>query len=127
MEDKTVYISGPIGNAGNCSPEQIIKNVELAEDIYGELIKKGYAPYCPHMSYYPDKRWREAGGMALSHAEWLNLDKKWVKACKYFYYMTPEKYGESRGAKMEFEWAKGWGKKIFTSIEEIPDKIEITV
>ena len=41
--------------------------------------------------------------------------------------MTPEKYGESHGAKMEFDWATQWGKRIFTSLEEVPDKIEIPV
>lgn len=129
MEDKTIYVSGPIGNMGKCTSEEILHNVELAEDIYGTLIKKGYAPYCPHLSYYPDKRWKEQGNSdwIFDHGDWLELDKKWVKACKYFYYMTPEKYGESRGAKMEFDWAKQWGKKIFTSLEEVPDKIEIPV
>ena len=41
--------------------------------------------------------------------------------------MTPEKYGESRGAKLELSWAKEMGKKIFTSVEEVPSKIAITL
>ena len=127
MDDRTIYVSGPIGNHGKCTPEEIQQNVIIAEDIYGELIKKGYAPYCPHMSYYPDKRWRETGVRALTHEEWLALDKRWVKACKYFFYMTPEKYGESSGAKMEFEWATKWGKRIFMDMDEVPSKLEVSI
>lgn len=127
MEDKTIYISGPIGNAGKCTPEQQIQNVQNGEDIYGVLIKKGYAPYCPHMSYYPDKRWREQNTHDLKHDDWLNLDKKWVNACKYFFYMVPETYGESHGAKMELQWAKDWGKRVFYDLKEVPDKIELQI
>ena len=125
--DFSIYISGPIGNAGKCTPADIIKNVELAEDIYGELIKKGWNPECPHMSYYPDKRWRKEGTMDLTHKDWLALDKQKVWKCKYFFYMKPEIYGDSHGAEMELEWAKQWGKRIYTDLREIADKIEVPV
>jgi hypothetical protein len=129
MENKSIYISGPIGNAGKCTPEQQIVNVQNGEDIYGALIAKGYAPMLPHLSYYPDKRWRDNGTrkFMFDHATWLNLDKQHVWNCKYFYYMLPEIYGESKGAKMEYEWAKMWGKRIFTNLDEVPSKHEITV
>ena len=104
-----------------------MKNVHLGEDIYGALIAKGWNPECPHMSYYPDKRWRENGTMDLTHEDWLKLDKQKVWKCKYFFYMVPEIYGESHGAEMELKWAQQWGKRIFTSIEEVPDKIEMAV
>jgi hypothetical protein len=41
--------------------------------------------------------------------------------------MTPEKYGDSKGAKLELSWAKALGKKIFTNIDEVPSKIAITL
>ena len=129
MEDKTIYISGPIGNGGKCSPEQQLKNVYNGEELYGQLMAKGYSPFLPHLSYYPDKRWRDEGvtKFMFDHNTWLNVDKQWVKRCKYFYYMLPEIYGESKGVRMELGWAKEWGKRIFTSIDEVPSKIEITL
>lgn len=129
MEDRTVYLSGPIGNAGKCTPEQQLINVITAEDIYGALMDKGYAVYCPHLSYYPDKRWRDTGmtKFMFNHNKWLEMDLQWVNKCKYFFYMTPEKYGESTGAKREFDFATKLGKKIFTTLDEVPNKLEITI
>ncbi len=129
MDDRTIYISGPIGNGGKCTPEQQLQNVFNGEELYGQLMAKGYAPFCPHLSYYPDKRWRDTGTkkFIFDHDTWLNIDKQWVKNCRYFFYMLPEKYGDSKGAKMEYDWAKKWGKRIFTNIKEVPSKLEIPV
>lgn len=124
MEDRSIYISGPIGNAGRCTPEEIVANVQRGEDIYGALIAKGWNPECPHMSYYPDKRWRETNKYNFNHDKWLELDKQKVWNNKYFFYMVPEIYGESTGARREYEWAKQWGKKIFTSLDEVPNTLE---
>jgi len=125
MDDRTIYVSGPIGNGGKCSPEQQIINVQAGEEIYGKLIAKGYAPFLPHLSYYPDKRWREEHSYHFDHATWLAIDKQWVKNCKYFYYMLPEIYGESKGAKMELNWARDMGKRIFTDLKDVPSKHSI--
>jgi len=129
MEDKTIYLSGPIGNAGKCSAEEQLKNIRNGEELYGKLMAKGYSVFCPHLSYYPDKRWREEKiiKFMFDHETWLNVDKQWVHKCKYFFYMTPEEFGDSKGAKMELEWAKDWGKRIFYDINEVPSKHEITV
>jgi len=127
MEDKTIYLSGPISNKGKCTEEQMEKNVQIAEEIYAKLVEKGYAPFCPHLSYYPDKRWREQNIRTISHSTWMEIDRQWVHKCKYFFYMKPEIYGESCGAKLEFEQAKKEGKRIFTDLKEVPSKIEIQV
>ena len=127
MDDRSIYISGPIGNGGKCGEEQIIKNVHNGEDIFMKLIGKGWNPECPHMSYYPDKRWRAEHLGDFDHSVWLALDKMKVYNNKYFFYMTPEEYGASKGAKMEYDWAVLWGKKIFTSIDEVPTKLETVI
>ena len=129
MEDKTIYISGPIGNGGKCTAEQQILNVINGEELYGQLMAKGYSPFLPHLSYYPDKRWREGDvkQFMFDHATWLSVDKQWVHKCKYFFYMNPEIYGESKGAKIELSWAKDLGKRIFYDISEVPSKHEITI
>jgi hypothetical protein len=127
MEDLSIYISGPISNADKCTPEQIVNNIVAGEDIYGALIKKGWNPECPHMSYYPDKRWKEQNIYNFDHGDWLRLDKQKVWKNKYFFYMLPEKYGESKGAEMELAWAKQWGKKIFTSLDEVPTQLATVI
>lgn len=119
MEDKSIYISGVISNGGTCSVEQQIINVQNGEDVYGALIDKGYAPFLPHLSYYPDKRWREKNTRSINHDIWLKIDKQWVWHCKYFFYMLPEVYGESKGAKMELSWAREWNKIIYTNLNEV--------
>lgn len=123
--DKTIYVSGPIGNGGKCTKEEQLQHVHNGEDIYGKLIELGYAPYCPHMSYYPDKRWKEEGIRELDHDAWMLLDEMWVEKCEYFFYMTPEKYGPSKGAAMELKWAEMHGKVIYTDINEVPDATSI--
>lgn len=129
FEDKTIYISGPIGNGGKSTPEQQIRNVINGEELYGALMAKGYSCFLPHLSYYPDKRWRESDvkQFMFDHDTWLEVDRQWVNKCKYFFYMLPEIYGESKGAKLELSWAKALGKKVFTNIEEVPSKIAITL
>lgn len=99
------------------------------EELYGALMAKGYAVYCPHLSYYPDKHWRDLGvkKYMFDHAKWLEMDKQWVWKSKYFFYMKPEIYGESKGALRELGWAKDWGKRIFTSLDEVPSKHEIQI
>lgn len=129
MEDKTIYLSGPISDGGKSTPEQQLQNVLTGEDIYGELMSKGYAVFCPQLSYYPDKRWREQGitKFQFDHPTWLAVDKQWVWKAKHFFYMLPEIYGESKGAAMELDWAKSWGKRIFTDINEVPSKHELVI
>lgn len=129
MEDKTIYISGPIGNAGKCSPEEQLQNIINGEELYGSLMSKGYSPFLPHLSYYPDKRWRDENitKYIFDHEHWLGIDKQWVHKCKYFFYMSPETYGDSKGALIELGWAKDYGKRIFYDINEVPSKLEIPV
>jgi len=129
LEDKTLYLSGRIGNGGKCSPEEQLQAIRNGEELYGALMAKGYSVFCPHLSYYPDKRWREEGvtKYMFDHEHWLSVDKQWVHKCKYFFYMDPKIYGESKGAKMELTWAKDWSKRIFYNIDEVPSKLEITL
>lgn len=123
FEDTTIYVSGPIGNKGKCTEDEMIQNVITAEDIYGQLIDKGYTPFCPHLSYYPDKRWREQNIRHVPHPRWMEIDRQWVHKCKYFFYMKPEIYGESYGAKLEYDQAIEEGKTIYYDIKEVPTKL----
>ena len=115
-----IYIAGRISNGNKLGARAIYKNVINGEDIYMKLVEKGYNPICPHFSYYPwlrhdrDIKWQI----------WLSKDESYVKGSPMLFYMLPEIYGESKGAKHEYELAKKLGKTIYTSLDEVPDLSE---
>ncbi len=41
--------------------------------------------------------------------------------------MKPDEYGESHGAKMEYDLAVKEGKRIFYNLDEVPSKLEIPI
>lgn len=126
MPNKMIYIAGPIGNGGTATDEQTQENVLRAETLMKDLMLKGYSPICPHLSFYPWKNWRDNDNFDMGWEHWMRIDKEFVHACDYFFYMTPEAYGPSKGASLELAQAKNEGKRIFTDITEVPDKIEIS-
>lgn len=127
MPNKMIYIAGPIGNGHTVSDEQMHANVLRAEEVMKQLMLKGYSPICPHLSYYCWKNWKENDKFDMGWEHWMRIDKEFVHACDYFFYMTPEVYGVSKGAKLEHEQAIKEGKTIFTSLDEVPSKHEIPV
>ncbi len=112
-----IYIAGPISNGNKLGAREILQNVEKGEDIYMELVKKGYNPICPHFSYHPWLRYKED----IKWQVWLTMDENYVKVCPLLFYMKPEIYGDSKGALHEYELAKKLGKTIYTSIDQLPD------
>ncbi len=112
-----IYIAGPISNGNKLGAREIYKNVQNGEDLYMELVLKGYNPICPHFSYYPwlrhdrDIHWKT----------WLTMDENYVKACPALFYMEPKIYGASKGALHEYDLAKKLGKIIYTRMEDVPD------
>jgi len=119
--NRFIYIAGPISNGNKLGAREIFKNVQKGEDIYMELVKKGYNPICPHFSYYPWLRWVEDFKWQI----WLTMDENYVKASPLLFYMRPEIYGVSKGAKHEYELAKKLGKTIYTDMDEVPDLNEL--
>jgi len=115
--DRFIYIAGPISNGNKLGAREIYKNVQNGEDLYMELVLKGYNPICPHFSYYPWLRHE----IDIHWKTWLAMDENYVKACPLLFYMEPETYGESKGARHEYELAKKLGKTIYTRIEDVPD------
>lgn len=122
-----IYIAGPIGNGHTVSTDKMQENVWAGEEVYRQLVLKGYAPILPHFSFYPWKRWKEQEGFDIPWGTWVEMDKEYVKTCEFFFYMTPEKYGPSKGASLEYELAKKLGKKIYTTLDEVPSRHAVTL
>lgn len=98
-----VFISGPY------SQGDIAINVKTAMDIAYKLMKKGYAPYCPHLTHF----------LHMNHPQpyekWLELDKEYLILCDAVYRFP----GESDGADKEVELATEKGIPVFYTIEEL--------
>ena len=90
-------------------------------------MNKGYSVYCPQLSVFAEKQWVKDGMNNFTHSEWISADKQWVRKAKYFFYMIPEIYGESKGARMELALAQQLGKRIFGEIDEVPSKHEVII
>jgi len=114
--NKMIYIAGPIANGHTADPRQMYKNVDNGMDIYMKLIQKGYSPICPHFSYFAwikhptDVHWKT----------WLDMDFEYVRTCTYFFYMSPNVYGKSKGALIELKYAKKLKKIIYDDINQVP-------
>lgn len=108
MRRMTVYISGPItGNGfGN-----LYTNLKVGMEVWRSLIKKGYAPFCPHtndLAYICTEpvTWEEA----------LEIDEEFIRRFDAVYRIK----GESRGADREERFAKEVaGIPVFQEIEAL--------
>lgn len=98
-----IYIAGPYSNG------DVAVNVKTAMDIANELIKLGFAPYCPHLTHFQH----------LVHPQlykkWLELDNEWVVVCDGLLRFN----GISPGADKEVELALKHHIPVFYSIETL--------
>lgn len=96
-----VYIAGPY-TLGDTAI-----NVRVAIMAADQLLRKGHAPFIPHMSHfwhmmYPHK-----------YETWLWYDMEWLKVCGAVVRLP----GESMGADGEVAWAKQKGIPVFDSVD----------
>ncbi len=112
-----IYISGPISNGHLVDSRTMYTNVRKGEEIMYELMNKGWSVICPHLSYHAWINWPKD----LHWKRWIQQDLDFVEAVDAIFYMIPEKYGDSKGAKREFEYARYLNKTIFYDLDEVPD------
>ena len=114
---KVIFIAGPIGNGGhNLDPRKMYKNIRNAEAIMEELMKRGWAVICPHVNYHAWINWNEN----MDYKRFIAADKALLAKADAVYYMTPEKYGPSVGAKNELKQAQKLGIPIFEDLAAVP-------
>lgn len=106
---KRIYVAGPY-TAANSRLTKL--NVDKAISVGCKLIRKGYAPFIPHLSHYI---WMHPDG-DFDYQLWTKLDMEWLKVCDAFYYMD-----SSPGADKELEKAREMGIPIYTKIEDVPN------
>lgn len=102
----TVYISGPITTGGN-----VYKNLNHGIVVWRELVKRKYAPFCPHMN--------DVGylvtGEPVSWEEALEIDEEFVAMCDVLLRLP----GKSKGGDREVAHAIKMGVPVVYSIDEL--------
>ena len=107
-----IYVAGPYTGATRA---EVQDNVNRAIDAGIELFRRGHQPYVPHLTDLVDIRARETGrGMSWEH--FMAWDTPWLQASDALLLLA-----ESRGALMELREAERMGKRIFLSMDDIPE------
>lgn len=96
-----VYVSGPLTSSG--VPEE---NVEIATEVQRDLVRHGFAPLNPMLTWYVDPEGR------FPHDVWMDVDVPWVEVSDAVLRLP----GESKGADIEVSAAEAAGVPVFTSL-----------
>jgi hypothetical protein len=99
-----IYVAGPYTRG---SPEA---NVGAAIAAGEALLRRGHAPFVPHLNHFWHLRHRHP------HAEWLALDLAWLEVAEAVVRVP----GASVGAELECARARARGIPVYTSIDAVP-------
>jgi hypothetical protein len=110
-----IYIAGPY--SADCA-KCIHANVISAIDAGIELWKKGHNPYIPHLTHFVDQR-AKITNTPMAWNDYIEWDKVWLETCDALLFL-----GSSKGANLELDLAKKMGKRIFFSINSVPEAVK---
>ena len=113
-----VYIAGPI------SKGDLAANIRQANAAFWELLRAGFAPFCPHWSAYSGGVYRDHATSdpcaiaerlpnGSTHDDWMGVDLPWVEVADCLLRLP----GESVGADAEVVHAWGCRIPVFHDIE----------
>ena len=93
-----VYIASAIANGHTATPRQIYKNVRYAETYYEALIKAGFTPIFPHLSYYAWLNFEDE----VHWERWMEMDMDLLDTTDVLIRLP----NESIGADVEVDYAR---------------------
>jgi len=99
-----IYVAGPLTSSGNVN-----ENLDAAIRAARRLIAEGFAPFCPHLTFYLDP----AGEYPLSL--WMQIELPWLAAADAVLRLP----GESDGADQEVGRADELGIPVFGTIADL--------
>ena len=102
MSPLTIYVAGPL-SAPTLSQEEA--HVLRAVDVGAELMRLGWAPYVPHLSWYAN------AVRPQPYENWMDLDFAWIRRCDAVFVIA-----RSRGADREVALAEQLGITIYRSL-----------
>ncbi|MHA1483700.1 MAG: DUF4406 domain-containing protein [Candidatus Thorarchaeota archaeon] len=106
-----IYVAGPYTGS---TLEDIEENVRRAMEAGFRIWKKGHFPYIPHLTHWPNILARDLE-IEMDWVDYMNWHAPRVDHCDALFLLA-----ESKGALLEYNRAKGEGKSVFHSIDEIP-------
>lgn len=99
--NRRIYIAGPISNGGKLTPRGQYKAVKEAQKYYEALIRTGWTPILPHLSYYAWLDFEED----VHWPRWIEMDLDHLDSVICVIRMP----GDSKGADMEVKYAREHG------------------
>jgi len=111
---KVIYIAGPLGDSVGLHEREKLANVYRACGVGLALIRKGWSPIVPHLTFFmalhPD-------GADVLWEQWLKCDFELIRRCDALFYIGP-----SLGADRERRLAEELGLAVYTDLDEVPDE-----
>lgn len=105
MGKPKIYMSGP------CTLAKSQGYPEKSHEPQIRLIKAGLSPLNPMLTLYV------AGHEGISHEDWIEVDKEWIRASNGLLRLE----GKSPGADEEVEFAGALGIPVFYDVETLLD------
>ena len=99
---RRIYIAGPYSIGDK------LANVRAAIKAGDELLTAGYEPYVPHLTHY----WHEL--YPHEWERWMKLHREWLLLSD----AVVRLFGQSKGADIECEVARGIPIPVFGSVAE---------
>lgn len=115
MRLSRVYIAAAYSNGDKCGEEVLQANTLKAMLAWDEIRSLGYAPFCPHWSYFQDKM------SPRGYEDWLEYDREWIRICDAIYRLP----GESSGADSEVHLAESLGLPVFYTLDELKRELPV--
>lgn len=86
-------------------------HIRRALQVATTLLKRGYAPYVPHLTCF----WELASAEEFEHEDWMWLDFEFLAACDVLIRLP----GESSGADREVELATKLKIPVYYSLDSL--------
>jgi len=102
-----IYIAGPMSKGDR------IANLAAGLTAYRELIREGFAPFSPHLSFLVADLIQD--DLQMTHQKWLDIDLPWVEVANAVLRLP----GNSKGADMEIVHARNLGVPVFHDIKDV--------
>jgi hypothetical protein len=112
LESMKIYVAGPYTGT---TLEEIENNVRRAMEAGLAIWKKGHFPYIPHLTHWPDLCAKELK-IDMKWSDYMQWHAPWVDHCDAIFLLA-----ESRGASLEVQRAIQTEKRVFRSLDEIPN------
>jgi len=108
-----IYIAGPYSAE---TPEDVLRNVNLAIDAWLHLYSNGWTPICPHLSHFIHERNNATHCIDfITYEKWLEYDEKLLAMCDSVALLS-----RSSGADKEVAFAQEHGIIVYFELSDVP-------